>query len=112
MRLEIRSRDLRLSEKLDTHIRQRFERIFERASARIAAVIVRLRDVNGKQRGGIDKQCQVEVVFEGQVPVLVRETSANVYAAVDRAAQRTKHTVFERARSMRERKRARRSSKP
>lgn len=56
---------------------------------------MRLTDVNGP-RGGIDKHCVIEVRGPALVPIVIRERDADLYAAIDRAAERVDRTVARR----------------
>jgi ribosome-associated translation inhibitor RaiA len=65
-------------------------------------VSVTLEDINGP-RGGIDKQCRIVVKLERVGELSFDATDAEVYAAVDAAADRTGRSVqreLERRRTM------------
>ena len=65
----------------------------------VARVSVRLLDVNG-MRGGVDKQCRVNVKVGRRESAVAVSTSADLYDAVDKAASRVR-TVLRRSRSRR-----------
>ncbi|HVT81232.1 MAG TPA: HPF/RaiA family ribosome-associated protein [Phycisphaerae bacterium] len=67
----------------EQHVRS----IFDRFSARIAAVHVELRDKNGR-RGGGDKQCRIRVQLATGAGIVVQEEQASIRTAVRRAAGR------------------------
>jgi ribosome-associated translation inhibitor RaiA len=56
---------------------------------------VQLSDINGP-RGGIDKRCQIEVQLKGTPNVVIEDVEADLYAAIDRAAERVGRTVARR----------------
>lgn len=53
----------------------------------ISQARVRLSDVNGP-RGGADKRCQIQVRLAHLADVVVEDTEADLYLAIDRAAER------------------------
>ncbi len=53
---------------------------------------VRLSDINGPH-GGDDKRCLVEIQMPRLKPIVLDETNADMYAAIDRAADRAFQTV-------------------
>jgi len=55
-------------------------------------VVVRLGDCNGP-RGGADKFCKIQVLLEHAPPVLIEDTGADLYAVIDRAAERAGRNV-------------------
>ena len=70
-------------------------------------MIVRLSDINGP-RGGEDKCCHIQVALAHLPDVVIEDTEADLYAAIDRAADRAAHTVGRRL--MRKRIKGRSSS--
>lgn len=70
-------------------------------NAHIMRLIVRLSDVNGP-RGGEDKRCCIELRLKGLSDVMIEDTETDLYAAIDRAAERAARTLTRRlARSRR-----------
>lgn len=92
MELEVRGRHLQVSEALRAHLARRLGFALGRISHRIGTIRVRLEDVNGP-KGGIDKRCRIRVAGDGGWLVLVEEHDSDVYAAVDRAAERAGRAV-------------------
>lgn len=107
MRMSIKARGFSLTEALANHVRRRFKTALRHASRRLDEVTIRLRDINGRARGGIDKHCQVELRFAHGSPLVIRETDANLYTAIDRAAGRSKRNVLKRIVELRSRRRTR-----
>lgn len=87
LRVDIRFRGLESSESLRAYILRRIHLQVRRLGKALAAVVVRLSDVNGP-KGGVDKRCQVMLVRRGQGPVTIDEVSMDPYAAVDVAVER------------------------
>lgn len=54
---------------------------------------MRLSDINGL-RGGAYKCCHLRVVLPGLFDVVVKDTEADLYVAIDRAADRAQRTVM------------------
>lgn len=53
---------------------------------------VSLSDINGP-RGGVDKQCKIQVQLSGGRQVIIEECEEDLYAAIDRAADRADRAV-------------------
>jgi len=51
-----------------------------------------LSDINGP-RGGVDKRCQLRIVLAGMPDVVIQDTEANLYVAIDRASNRAGRTL-------------------
>ena len=107
MRIQIRSHGFSLTKALAERVRSRFTKALRHGARRLAEVTVRLRDINGPRRGGVDKQCQVQIQLVGAAPLVIDATDANLYAAIDQAASRSKRTLLERMRDLRSRRRSR-----
>ena len=84
-----------MTDALRHHVRQRLHFAFDRIGDRIRRVVVRLSDINGP-RGGADKRCQLEVRLEQLPEVVIEDTQSDLYAAMDRAAERASRTVARR----------------
>ena len=59
----------------------------------IEAASVRLRDINGADRGGVDKLCRVVLTLKGNAVVVVEELGSNILQAIERAAERLRQRV-------------------
>jgi ribosome-associated translation inhibitor RaiA len=62
---------------------------------------VSLSDINGP-RGGRDKRCKIQVQLAGGKDVLIEDTEADLYHAIDRAAERADRAVVRRVEHLRE----------
>lgn len=84
-----------MTDVLNHHVRRRLHFAFDRIGDRIRRVVVRLSDINGP-RGGADKHCQIQVHLDQLPEVVIEDTQSDLYAAVDRAAERAARTVTRR----------------
>lgn len=92
MRIEIQALGFPLAAALLEHTERRLSFALTRTSDRIKRVVVRLGDTNGP-RGGEDKFCKIQVVLEHAPPVLIEDTGADLYAVINRAAERAGRNV-------------------
>jgi ribosomal subunit interface protein len=53
---------------------------------------VSLSDINGP-RGGVDKRCKIQVQLSGGREIIIEECEADLYSAIDRAADRADRAV-------------------
>jgi ribosomal subunit interface protein len=106
MQIEIQARNFSLTEALRVHIQRRLGFALSSRYEHIKRILVRLSDINGP-RGGNDKCCQIQVVLPGQADVVIEDTEANLYVAIDRAADRVSRTVTRRLGRLRDKGRLR-----
>lgn len=92
MKIYIQSQGFELTQGLRSHIERRIHFSLSWAAENIRTVTVRLSDQNAT-RGGIDKRCRFLVSLNGAADVVISETQADMYAAIDRAAERTGRTI-------------------
>ena len=92
MKIQISSRSFVLTEALRAYIERRSGFALSWASSHIRSVQVRLSDING-DRGGIDKRCMLVIGIIGGTDIVVGETQADMYSAVDRAMDRAARTL-------------------
>lgn len=92
MRVEIRAGRLGLTRALQAHVERRLEFALGRFAPRISQLVVRLVDLNGPH-GGVDKRCRIAVDLIRSRSVLVDDRDADVYTAIDRAADRAGRCV-------------------
>jgi ribosome-associated translation inhibitor RaiA len=101
MRIDIQARGFSLTAPLLDHTQQRLRFALIRSGDRIRRVVVRLGDTNGP-RGGEDKFCKIQVVLDHAPPVLIEDTGADLYAVIDRAAERAGRNVAKHVDRLRE----------
>jgi ribosomal subunit interface protein len=101
MRIGILCRGIPLTQAIQAYAQRRLKSALGRYEPLLASVRVRLADVNGP-RGGIDKHCVVEVAGPTMAPIIVRERDADLYVAIDRAADRIDRATGRRIARLRE----------
>ena len=92
MKLSISGKNIKVDDAMKEHIDRRIRFALSRFSPRISRVSVTVEDVNGP-RGGIDKRCRILVKLDRMEELQVEITDADVYAAVDAAADRVGRSV-------------------
>jgi hypothetical protein len=81
-------RHLRGSEDLAARLRAEVEATLDRFASRVTRVEVHLSDLNGGDRGGPDKRCQLEARLAGRAPVSVAHVAPAWDLAIDGALAR------------------------
>lgn len=95
MRIDIQARGFALTDGLREHTERRLQFALGWARDDLSSVKVRLSDTNGP-RGGNDKRCRIQIPLAGAADVVIEDTEDDLYAAIDRAAERTERTVARR----------------
>jgi ribosomal subunit interface protein len=85
MQLEIRGRDVDITDRLRDHIERRLGFALGRFAQRIKRVLVCVGELNGP-RGAIDKGCRVAIKLVPSTTVVMEERDSDVYVAIDRVA--------------------------
>ena len=91
MRVEIRERDVEVTEVLRAHVERRLGLALGRFGDRIGRVTVRLSGANGRT-GEQATRCQIDVSLRPQ-NVRAGDTDADLFAAVDNASNRVSRSV-------------------
>jgi putative sigma-54 modulation protein len=99
MQIEIQARNFSLTRAMRAHIERRLAFALSTCNRHVRRILVRLSDINGP-RGGNDKRCQLEVMLPGQA-VVVEDTEADLYVAINRAAARAGRSVMRQLRRKR-----------
>ena len=105
MQIDIQARNFSLTDALRSHAERRLRFALTCCDDHIQRVVVRLSDINGP-RGGADKRCHLQVVLAGLPDVVIEDTEADLYVAIDRATDRAGRTVGRRLARQRDRGRA------
>ena len=105
MQINIQARQFPLTDALSSHAERRLRFALTSCDDHIHRVVMRLSDINGP-RGGADKRCHLQVVLTGLPDVVVEDTEANLYVAIDRATDRARRTVGRRLARQRDTARA------
>jgi ribosome-associated translation inhibitor RaiA len=92
MQIDIQARSFPLTDALYVHIKRRLGFALSAGVDHIQRVKARLTDINGP-RGGVDKRCHIQIVLAHLPDVVIENTEADLYAAIDRAADRAGRTV-------------------
>ena len=111
MRIEIQTRGFELTAGLREHAERRLQFALSWAGSEVRAVRVSLFDVNGP-RGGNDKRCRIQIPLSGSPNVVVEDAEADLYVAIDRAADRVERTMARRLGRLREHRQPRMEAAP
>lgn len=101
MQIKIHTQGFVLTESLRAHVERRFQFAMNRFQDHVMCVTVRLSDINGPSKG-VDKHCQVQLQLRGLADIVINDTEADLYVAVDRAAERTARTLGRHLQRMRQ----------
>ncbi len=92
MNIQIHAQDFTLTEGLREHVTRRLTYALNHGQDIVSRIVVRLSDINGP-RGGLDKRCGIEIRLKGASAVAIEDTEADLYVAIDRAAERAGRTL-------------------
>lgn len=101
MQFHIRTQGFELTDGIRDHINHHLQFAFDWASHEVGKIFVRLYDINGP-RGGKDKRCHVRIPLPRNREVVVEDTAADLYVAIDRAIDRASRTLNRRLSRQRE----------
>jgi putative sigma-54 modulation protein len=101
MNIVIQSRSFAVTAAMRQHVERRILFALGWADYKVKKVQVRLSDLNGP-RGGEDKRCQIQVLAAGIPEVVIQDVEADVYVAIDRAADRAGRALARRLEKLRE----------
>lgn len=101
MQTSIQSLGFTLTEGLRDYVMKRLAYSLNHGNEHITRLTVRLSDINGP-RGGADKRCLIEVRLKSAPEVVIEDTEADLYTAIDRATERAGRTLERRLARQRE----------
>ncbi len=101
MQMDIQSQGFPLTDGLRDYLMKRLAYGLNHGDEHITRVTVRLSDINGP-RGGADKRCLIEVRLKAAPAVVIEDTEADLYVAIDRAAERAGRALARRLARQRE----------
>lgn len=101
MQLDIHTNGFSLTEGIRHYTTQRMQFALDCNDGHIMSVRVRLADINGP-RGGVDKRCQIDLALAGQNNIVIEDTEADLYDAIDRVSDRCSRTLSRRLERSRE----------
>lgn len=92
MQIDVRGQNFDLTPALESYVERRFVAALGRFGQRVPRLTVRLSDENAL-KGGVDKHCRVELTIPRLPGLVVDERQADLYAAIDAAADRSARAV-------------------
>jgi len=95
MQIAIHTQGFTLTPGLREHVEKRLAYALSNGDDSILRITVRLSDVNGP-RGGDDKRCLIEARLKHAPAVVIEDVEADLYVAIDRAAERAGRTLARR----------------
>ena len=101
MRIDIKGSGFPITTALMDHTERRLRFALTRSSDRIVRVAVLVGDSNGP-RGGEDKFCRIQIHLKRAPQVLIEDIGAELYAVIDRAAERAGRNVAKRVERLKE----------
>ncbi len=93
MQIDIQTRNFSLTDALHSHAERRLRFALTCCADQIQRVVMRLSYSNGPH-GGADKCCHLQVMLDGLSDVVVEDTEADLYIAINRAADRAGRTLL------------------
>ena len=101
MQLDIQTNGFTLTDGIRNYATRRMQFALDRNDGHIMHVKVSLADINGP-RGGVDKKCQISLALAGHANIIIEDTEADLYVAIDRASDRCARTLSRRLEKFRE----------
>jgi len=95
MHIDIRTHGFSLTPGLREHVEKRLAYALSHGADNITRLSVRLADINGP-RGGDDKRCLIEARLKQAPAVVIEDVQADLYVAIDRAAERAGRSLARR----------------
>lgn len=92
MRVAIHSSGFGMTNALRSYTEHRLATALGWARRHMRKLAVWLSDINGP-RGGVDKRCKIQVQLDSGREVIIEEREADLYAAIDRAAERADRAI-------------------
>lgn len=101
MRIDIHTSGFELTDGIREHTQRRLQFALSWASYEVRKVVVRLSDINGP-RGGKDKRCNILIPLTRSADIVIEDTEADLYVAIDRAVERAERSLARRLERQRE----------
>jgi putative sigma-54 modulation protein len=92
MNIDIQARGFELTDGLREHTQRRLHFATNWALDEVKTIKVRLSDINGP-RGGEDKRCLIQIPLTNKKQILIHDTEADLYLAIDRAVHRAEQLL-------------------
>jgi len=87
MEVEVRIQGVDVADAVRTYAARRIRLALGRFASRVGRVVIRMSDVNGT-RGGVDQCCHISAELLPTGKVVLEQTDADLFTAIDRAAER------------------------
>lgn len=108
MKLEIRERDVEITDSIREYIERRLAFALDRFAEKIKIVRLKVQDVNSS-RGGVDKYCRLAISFMYSSPITLDSCDTSIQGAIDRVSSKVRSLL---ARHFERRRKCRRSGRP
>lgn len=95
MKIGIQCKGFSLTSAIAGQVHKRLQRLLGQGTRRIRRVDIILSELNGPGNS-VDKRCLIKVSIDGLLPVVIDDIQPDLYAAIDRAADRASRTVLRR----------------
>lgn len=93
MQTIIHSQGFSVTDPIKAHLSRRLSLAIGQFDRNITKVNVFLKDINGAGKGGEDKNVLVEIHLRAQAPLVVEETSNDLYMAISIAARKARRAL-------------------
>lgn len=93
MQVQIQVKGLPGSTTLKQFAAERLKPVLWRCAGVIEEITMRLTDINGPERGGIDKLCRVVLRLKNDTLLVIEEFSADIRSAIESAVRRINQSV-------------------
>ncbi len=95
MHVDINTQGFSITSGLRDYVVKRLAYALSHGDDRITRLTVRLSDINGP-RGGEDKRCLIEARLKQAPAIVIEDIQADLYLAIDRAAERAGRSLARR----------------
>jgi len=92
MIIDIQAHGFKLTDSLRDYAETRLRFALTSSHSHIQRISMRLSDINGP-RGGTDKLCHIKVTLSTLPDIIIKDVESDMYAAINRAADRAGRNV-------------------
>jgi ribosome-associated translation inhibitor RaiA len=93
MQVQVQVKGLTSASRLRVFAANKLKAALSRFSHAVEGVTISMHDINGPERGGVDKLCRVVLRFKNSSIVVIEDLGSNIMEVIDRVADRLHHTV-------------------
>jgi ribosome-associated translation inhibitor RaiA len=93
MHVQIQVKGLTKATQLRRIVSRRLEASLSRFSHTIQEASVRINDINGPDRGGVDRLCRVVLRFKDKSIIVIEELGSEVFQVIDRVVDRLHQSI-------------------